>query len=116
DNMQDRMELVDADGRRWLVTSVRRTGRAGPLLSRWFRSLLTGVPQYRIEHELDSLEPFTLQHIQQRVCEAMQAHPDFWCDDDERETVLPERLAEVKATPTISAIHQVLGLDTFEGY
>lgn len=116
DSMQHRMELVDADGRRWLVKSTRSTGRAGSVFTRWFRTFLTGVPQFRVEQELEVLEPLSLSQVHQRVCEAMEAHPEFWCEDDERETVLPVRLAEVRATPTIEAIHQVLGLDTFESY
>ena len=115
-NMQERMELVDAEGRRWQVRSVQSTGRAGPILTRWVMSLLTGAPQFGIEHELEPVAPLTLQEVQGRVCEAMEAHPEFWSDDGEGQTDLPERVAEVRATPTISAIHEVLGLDTFESY
>ena len=110
--MQDGMELVDAEGRRWLVRSVQRTGRAGSLLSR----LLPGPAQFRIEHELELLEPISLAGAQARVCAAMRAHPDFWCEDDERDTVLPGRLAEVNAVTTIADIHEVLGLDSFHAY
>ena len=112
DGLQVGMELVDADGQRWAVRSVRRTGRAGSLLS----LLLSGPAQSRIEHELESLGPISLADAQARVCRAMEAHPDFWCEDDERDTVLPARLAEVNATATIADIHQVLGLDSFHAY
>jgi hypothetical protein len=105
------MELIDAEGRHMVVRSVRRTGRAGSLLS----SLLPPA-QSRIEHELEPLEPVSLEDAQARVCAAMQAHPDFWCEDDERDTVLPRRLAEVKATTSIAGIHDVLGLDSFHAY
>ena len=44
------MEFVDADGRRWGVRSVRRTGRAGSLFS---LLLPFGPPQSRIEHDLE---------------------------------------------------------------
>jgi hypothetical protein len=114
DNMQDRMELVDAEGRCWRVQSVRSLGRAGPILTRWVMTLLTGVPQFKIEHELEPLSPLTLQEVQRRVCEAMEVHREFWCDDDEAD--FPGRIAEVTGVPTISAIHKVLGLDTFESY
>ena len=114
--MQDRLELVDADGRRWRVISVRSTGRAGPVMTRWITALLTGAPQFRVEHELEALQPLSLQQVQARVCEAIEAHPDFWCEDDERSTVLPERLAEVRGTSAIGDIQEVLGLDTFESY
>jgi len=112
DGMQIGMELVDTEGNRWLVRSVQRTGRAGSLLSR----LLPGPAQFRIDHELEPLTPISLAEVQARVCDAMKAHADYWCEDDELDTVLPARLAEVKATPTIAAIHEALGLDSFHAY
>lgn len=116
DKLQDQMELMDARGRRWQVRSVQSLGRAKPALGAWLRSLLTGVPQFRIEHDLDMLAPLTLQQVQARVCESIEAHPLFWCEPGEEDTVLPARMAEVRSTPSISEIHDVLGLDTFEAY
>lgn len=113
EGLQIGMELVDSEGRRWVVRSVRRTGRAGSLLS---LLLPLGPAQLRIEHELEPLAPTSLADVQARVCEGMRSHPDFWCEDDERDTVLPARLAEVNATAAISAIHEVLGLDSFHAY
>ena len=113
EGLQVGMELVDAEGRRWVVRSVRRTGRAGSLLS---LLLPLGPAQSRIEHELEPLEPVSLADAQARVCAAMNAHPDFWCEDEERDTVLPGRIAEVKATTTIAGIHEILGLDSFHAY
>jgi hypothetical protein len=114
--MQIGMELVEPSGRRWVVRSVRRLGRAGGLVSWLISSLLTASPQSRIEQELDALPALTLAETQARVCDAMKAHPEFWCEPDEFETVLPQRLAEVRATTRISQIHETLGLDTFEAY
>ncbi|WP_332771965.1 hypothetical protein [Phenylobacterium sp.] len=112
EDLQVGMELVDAEGCRWIVSSVLRTGRAGSLLSR----LMPGPAQFRIEHELELLTPLSFADVQARVCAAMRAHPDFWCEDEERDTVLPARLAEVSAVATIADIHEVLGLDSFHAY
>ncbi|MDP3747164.1 MAG: hypothetical protein Q8Q88_08970 [Phenylobacterium sp.] len=112
EGLQVRMELVDAEGRRWIVNSVLHTGRAGSLLSR----LMPGPAPLRIEHELELLAPLSLTDVQARVCEAMRAHPDFWCEDEERDTILPARLAEVTAAAAIADIHEVLGLDSFHAY
>lgn len=112
DGLQLGMELVDADGRRWRVRSVRRTGRAGSFLSR----LLPNPGLWRIEHELEALEPISLADVQARVCDAMKSHPDFWCEDGEQETVLPGRLADVNAVRSIADVHKVLGLDSFHAY
>ena len=112
EGLQIGMELIDTEGCRWVVRSVRRTGRAGSLLSR----LLSSPAQSRIEHELESLQPLSLAEIQGRVCAAMEAHPDFWCEEADQATVLPARLAEVRAVATIAGIHEVLGLDSFHAY
>jgi hypothetical protein len=116
DRMQEGMELIDISGSRWRVNSVKSLGRADSIFTRWLMVLLTGVPQFRIEQELEALPGVSLEGVQEKVCAAMEAHPEFWCEDDERDTVLPKRLAEVRATGNIAAIHEVLGLDTFEAY
>lgn len=116
DDMQVGMELVEPSGRRWVVRSVRRLGRAGGLVSWMVSSLLTAKPQSRIEQELDALPSVSLEEVQDRVCEAMEAHPEFWCEPAEFETVLRQRVAQVRATTQIRQIHEVLGLDTFEAY
>jgi hypothetical protein len=115
DDMQAGMELIDVNGRRWRVTGVRRLGRAGSLVGWWLKSLLS-PPQSRIEQELEALGPLELKAVQERVCAAMEAHPEFWCEDDERATALPARLKEVRGVGSIADIHVVLGLDTFEAY
>jgi hypothetical protein len=113
DDMQAGMELIDADGRHWLVRSVRRTGRAGSLLS---LLLAFGYAQSRIEQELEPLAPVTLEDARARACAAVEAFPSDYCQDDELDTVLAPLLAQVKATATIADIYQVLQPDTFQGY
>jgi len=115
DNMQSGMELIDVDGRRWVVRSVCRTGRAEPLL-RWLFSCVLSMPQSRIEHELDAMDPVTLEEVKARACAAMEAFPQDYCDADELETVFPERLRSVRAAQNIAAIHDLLGLDSFMAY
>ena len=70
-------------------------------------------PGYRIEQTLTPLDPLSLEAVQERVCSAMRNYPLYWCEEDDIETVLVERLAEVRGTTSIAAIHDVLGLDTF---
>jgi len=115
DRMQDGMELIDADGRRWRVLSVTRTGRAGPLLS--LARLLGAPPQSRIEHELEVLEPVTLKEVQTRARASIKAHPEFWSEGEEgRDAELRNRLADVEGVTTIGSLLETLGLDTFESY
>lgn len=116
DDMQRDLELVDAGGRRWRVTGVRCLGRSRPLLPWLFWTLLTAVPNYSIEQDLEPLEPLTLDAIKDRVCSAMKAHPEFWCDDPESEAELLRRIREVRRVKKIARIVDVLGLDTFEPY
>jgi hypothetical protein len=116
ENMQVGMELIEPSGRRWVVRSVRRRGRAGNLLSWMVTAVLSGVPQSRIEHEVEAMPSAKLADVKQRVVNAMRMHPDFWCEPDEFDTVLPQRLAEVQAIRAIREVHDILGLDTFEAY
>jgi hypothetical protein len=116
DNMQAGMELVDADGRRWIVRSVRRVGRARPLLWWFVSALLTGAPQSRIEHELEQLETVSLSEVQARTCASLRAFPEDWGAGEVDEAFLEQRIAEVSNTQTIEAIHEILGLDSFMGY
>lgn len=113
ENLQIGMDLVDADGRRWRVRSVERTGRAGSWLSRLL-FFIFGPPQSRIEHDLEALPPLSLQETQQRACAAMEAHAENYFDGDDRETEFEPRLAEVKRTKSIADIYVLLQPDTFE--
>jgi hypothetical protein len=115
DGLQDGMELIDTTGARWRVDGIRMIEP----LEAWWKRLFTWIlylPGYRIEQTLSPLEPIGLEAVQERVCSAMQAHPLFWCEEADFDTILVERLAEVRATPTIEAIHHVLGLDGFRMY
>jgi hypothetical protein len=115
-NMQAGLELIDADGRRWIVRSVRRVGRARPLIPWLVSALLTGAPQSRIEHELEQLQIVSLSEAQARTCASLRAFPQDWGAEDADDPVLEQRIAEVSSTQTIVAIHEVLGLDSFMGY
>lgn len=115
DNTQIGMELIDARGQRWAVRSVRRTGRAGSL-PRWLFASLLSTPQFRIEHELEPLEAVSLKEVQERACASLEAFPDDYCLDDERDTVLAPLMAKVRMTKSIGEIHDLLGLDSFMAY
>jgi hypothetical protein len=116
DGSQIGMELIDANGRRWVVRSVQRTGRAGSLISWLASSLLSATPQSRIEHELEVVEPLSLMQVQDRACASLEAFPQDYCAEDERETVLASLLAKVRETKTVAEIFDVLQPDTFEAY
>jgi len=115
DNMQEGMELIGADGRRWVVRSVRRTGRAQSLLA-WLVAAVLSTPQSRVEHELDELAPVSLAQVRDRACASLEAFPQDYCADDEREEVLGPLLAQVRSANSIARIHDVLGLDSFKAY
>lgn len=115
DNMQVGMELIDSDGRRWIVRSVRRTGRGKPLLP-WLISFILSTPQSRVEHELDELESVSLAEVQDRACASLEAFPDDYCADDQREEILEPLLAQVRSAESIARIYELLGLDSFMAY
>lgn len=112
-NLQAGLELIDAEGRRFRVRSVRRIGRAEPWWKTLVIDLLTLKPQSRIEQELESLEPVTLGHLKDRACAWLDEFSINLCADDEREEILVPLLAEVRAAPSSQAIYDLLGLDSF---
>ena len=86
-------------------------------MAAWLVSrLLTGAPQSRIEQDLEQLEVVTLSEVQARVCASLRAFPQDYGAADENDPVFTQRVAEVCNTPTIAAIHEVLGLDSFMAY
>lgn len=109
EDMARDMELVGADGRRWRVLSIRRLGRARPLLLTLVDALLS-TPQSRIEHELHPMTPLSLAEVQDRVCAAIEAHPDYWAEE------IPVLLARTRSAKAIGDLPDLLGLDTFEAY
>lgn len=105
------MELVDADGRRWVVRSVRRTGRAGSLLS---LLLIFGPPQSRIEQELEPMSALSLDDVRRRATAAMEAHAESYLEGDEREVEFEPLLAKVEAARSVAEVYELLQPDTFE--
>jgi hypothetical protein len=112
DRMQDGMELVDADGRRWVVRSVARLGRTGS----WLMVLLTFNPQSRIEHELDEMGPLTLAEVKARIRARMAAHPEDWGEGPTEDEDRAESLKQLETARSIAAIYERLMPDTFEPY
>lgn len=111
DGIQTGMELVDADGRRWRVRSIRRTGRAGSLLS---LLLPFGPPQSRIEHDLEPTESVSIEELRKKVCTALEAHAENYFEGGERETEFEPLLAAVRAAGSVSEVYELLQPDTFE--
>ena len=115
DNKQAGMELIDADGRRWIVRSIQRTGRAQPIL-RWLVAHAVSTPQSRIEQEMDKLPSVSIAEIQARACASLEAFPEDYCADDERAEVLEPLLAKVRSAKSVARIFELLGLDSFMAY
>jgi hypothetical protein len=105
------MEIVDSDCCRWKVRSVRRTGRAGSLLS---LLLPFGPPQSRIEYDLEAMPAMSTEEVRRRVCAAMEAHAEDYFEGDGRETDFEPLLAAVRSASSASEIYDLLQPDTFE--
>ena len=112
ENTQNGMELIDADGRRWRVLAIRRTGRAGSWLS---LLRIFGPPQSRIEQDLEALEPVSLTEVQLRARAAMElSKEDYYGDDGQAE--YRATLKKIGTTRSIAKIYDLLQPDTFEPY
>ena len=109
DHTQDGMELIDSKGRRWKIVSMQRIGGVG--LSLGLNCFLAGVS--RIDHELQPLEPVTVDDVKRRVSDCLKADPDLWVWEDE---TLEGRLAQVDAVGSIRELAEHLGLDHFRAY
>ena len=115
-NKQDGMELISADGRRWRVKSIRRVGRAGPLMKWFVMGLLAGF-QSRIEHDLEEMEPVTLGEIHDRTCAHVEQFWEYYVEFEEnRNAEVAERLNGIRKASNFSQILDVLGLDSFMAY
>ncbi|WP_304777227.1 hypothetical protein [Phenylobacterium sp.] len=114
--MQLGMELVDANGRGWIVRSVTRVGRAESLLKSLLSILLFAKLQSRIEHELDALEPLSLDEVKARACAMLEAFPEDYGQYDYSDNVLAPLLAEVRRAKDIASLPELLGLDSFKAY
>lgn len=115
DDMQRGMEIVDGDGRRYRVLSIRKLGRSG-FLPIWFLKSLVTTPQYRISQELEPMTPLSLEEIKQRVDLCMRAHPLFWSEEADFDTVLVEKRASAQACQSVAELFEDLGLDWFAAY
>lgn len=112
EDAQKGMELVDASGRRWRVVSVRRTGRAGSVLSLLW---IFGPPQSRIEQQLEVLSPISLEEVQQRSCDAMETSQiDYYGEEGQAE--YRSMLRRIKNARSIEKIYDLIQPDTFEPY
>jgi len=107
------MELVDAEGRRWLVQSVNRTGRTGSLFS---RIPLLGLPQSRIEQELEPMAPLSLDEVRGRARTAMETHSVNYLEGDDPEIEFKPLLKKVGKARSVAEIYDLLLPDTFEPY
>jgi hypothetical protein len=114
-NMQSGMELIDADGQRWIVRSIRRLGRGRPLMA-WLVSALLSTRQSRIEHDLEVLAPISLAEVKSRVCASVKTFSLYHCADDEWDEVLEPLLANVRSAKDFASVHGPLGLDNFMAY
>ena len=110
------LEIIDARGRRHLVRSVTRVGRAGSFTSWFIMALLTAKPQSKIELELEALSPIDLAEVKERVCIAIAAHPLFYCNPTEQAEAIPALMGQIRSKRSFEAVHNALGLDSLEAY
>jgi hypothetical protein len=112
EDVQKGMELIDTNGRRWQVVSVRRTGRAGSILSLFW---IFGPPQSRIEQELEPMPAVTLPEVQERACKAMEtSQVDYYGEEGQAE--YRSTLKKIGKARSIAKIYDLLQPDTFEPY
>jgi hypothetical protein len=71
--------IVDSSGRAWRIMAMIDPDTKPRHPIAWFFHVVVGC--HRIEYEL-SEEQLSFDEIKSRVCEAIQAYPDAWRDDE----------------------------------
>ena len=112
ENMQDGMELIDAEGRRWRVLSIRRISRTGS----WLMALLTATPQSRIEQELEELPGLSLAEVQKRTRDSLETFKSDYMGFSGDEAEFGSLLESVDQARSIAELYELLQPDTFESY
>jgi hypothetical protein len=113
ENKQVGMELIDADRRRWRVVAIRRTGRAGSILS-----LVPGFgpPQFRIEQDLEELPPVSLAEARRMARESVETFRSDYTGFEGDEAEFSLLLEKVDQASSIAELYAVIQPDTFEPY
>ena len=112
-NLEVGTEFVDADLRRWVVRSMLTIRNARPWFLRPLAHVL-GVRLYRVEHELEVLEPISLDEVKQRIHRWMVANPPEWSPHDDLDTVIATNFADLGEASSIAEIYERFQPDTFE--
>ena len=112
EKMQDGMELIDADCRRWRILAIRRTGRTGS----WLEVLLTSRPQSRIEQEIEELPSVSLTEVQERMRDSLKIFRVDYTGFDGDEAEFSSLIEKVNRARSIAELYDLLQPDTFESY
>lgn len=113
EGMQNGMELVDANGERWRVLSVRRIGRTGSLLD-----LLPGFgpQQSRIEQELEQMPTLSLSEVQQTTRKSLETFKSDYMGFERDEDEFNSLLEKVSDARSVAELYILIQPDTFESY
>ena len=106
-------EFIDADLRRWVVRAMPVIRNAHPWFLRPLTYLASG-PFYRVDHELEALEPISLEEVKRRIRAWMQANSPEWSPDDDLDEVISANVADLEAATSITEIYERFQPDTFE--
>jgi hypothetical protein len=112
------MVIVDANLQSWRVTRVRRLGIRPPLWSYLLR-LLFQQALYRVDIELEPLEPITLDQLKDRMASSILLNPDDWRDDEaiageagppqDEQEMLDAIVAGIRAADSVEEIADFVG-------
>lgn len=110
---QDGMVLIDNGGEQWVVRSVRTNGRA----QRWgfWSVVFNNPPAWRVVHEIEKLQPVSLDEIRERCCAAVCVSWQDSYEADGREEEFAALLAQVRSARDVAHIYDILGIDEFAG-
>lgn len=118
------MVLVGPDLQGWKIVNVIDQGVVGPFWGRLLRFLVQqGV--HRVDQQVDSIGPMTLEQVKDRVAASIRANPDDWRDDEaiagesgsprDEQALLDDLEASVRAAASLPQIINVLFSERLAG-
>ena len=102
------MELVDVEGKRFVVKDIKIVGERAPFPSIKVRKFLGWPIFYVANLVVEAASPLTLEEAKARVAEVIRDKPELYCLNYRPENDAPEVAEEIAQIDDVDSLSQVL--------